>query len=1338
MADTARDQASEKESSERAHAAEAETVAVAALDSGLATSLTGVSPADTDTSRATHFFAQRSTRGQHAAAMRQIQRHRGNRYAQRVMARLSAQRQCACGGTCSKCREAEAPTPVVRARMEQAAAAPATMPARELMPADSAGQPLPREARGELEEHFGADLGNVRVHTDSAAERGADLIAADAYTIGSDIYFAEGKYDPSSPDGRKLLAHEVAHTQQQPEAEAGGVQRSGNEELPIGAPDDALEVEAEGHAEAFIDRPREGEAPSVTADRAPAVRRRGTLGRAQDWIVSQVERLAPGVVQFFTNIRTYLATLIQNGVASLFGGIAAQIREKGVAGALVEIITGLASGMLQAAGGFVTGACGAIGEVAEYLIQIHVNLGAAAFEGMKRGFEATSATLSALWTEYATPAIDFVRRKLGAAWIAVTQRLRQFWDWLAPLRNAAAAVWSQVTGLIGEGLSTWERWNEWLINKALDVWDDLKKRLLPFMGTVKTAAKVIGAVLLILSPAGPFVILGGMIYGAYRAVRSLWEQYGKGWAREVRKWWVEHGVPVVQSALKSFHYAVGAAKTATSAALGQAHDAIMSVLDALGVLDFLASVREALASFGRKVAELRARISHTIEDWSVKIGAFIAKAEPYLSLIRETLRQTLLVALVGPLAILDDSVWNTVQSIVGFVMRTPCLREIGGLMRVPSMLALAGRMRANIKAAWELMRNPEPILSALRDALEPMVQSIEPEVRRRVAALFTEREHRIQLAILHYLSESFAQLGSGWWPMLKKMGWDLLWPWEEVGKEFMPMLEDFGAALSAAFNLEFSLSVDKFLSGMKRFNTMAGAVSGWFLIASVLIGGVLGAFGFVAGPMGGATVAAGMASGAALAEQVGVALIVIAISTELAVLEKSKFDLLYLNPRIQGETDRDKADDDDCKAIAGSIVAVVTMGALMLLGALAQKIASAIASLARRVRSFFSELRGGGAARPRVGAAEPVGEPARPGEPNTARDPAADPDTTARPGDFTPEQLDTAQRRLAERVNDPANVREVSDPALRDRYDLEVDLGDGQTFRRRRDGTWCLFRNPIECGLSATDAVNAAADARARELEASRGGEQAPEHSNPEAPAGTSAWSRELSSELKPKFDALAEADQARLRSVDINVAEDVLGSVGKKASSKTAPEGYTYVNPGEGRRPYLRRSPPAETKPPLHVDPETGEIRVGPGRTSNRIAEPGRLRENLGSAPGEGHQAHHLVPDEVVRKEELFQEALRRGIYDVDRPSNGIYLPETPEVRVPATENLPLHSGSHPAYNSQARQAAQTALREELAAAGKTRATELSDAQLLDAIELTEQRMRDQLEAMMPEEYVR
>jgi hypothetical protein len=68
-----------------------------------------------------------------------------------------------------------------------------------------------------MEYAFGADFSGVRVHTDPAAAASARSIGALAFTSGSDVVFDSGRYAPGTSEGRRLLAHELAHVAQQRE-----------------------------------------------------------------------------------------------------------------------------------------------------------------------------------------------------------------------------------------------------------------------------------------------------------------------------------------------------------------------------------------------------------------------------------------------------------------------------------------------------------------------------------------------------------------------------------------------------------------------------------------------------------------------------------------------------------------------------------------------------------------------------------------------------------------------------------------------------------------------------------------------------------------------------------------------------------------------------------------------------------------------------------------------------------------------------------------------------------------------------------------------------------------
>ncbi len=91
----------------------------------------------------------------------------------------------------------------------------ASAPAAGFTLPTSRGEELPVSLRQELETGFGADLSAVRVHRDAPAAGAAQLHHARAFASGRDIYIGAGVSDLTTPSGKRLLAHEVAHVLQQ-------------------------------------------------------------------------------------------------------------------------------------------------------------------------------------------------------------------------------------------------------------------------------------------------------------------------------------------------------------------------------------------------------------------------------------------------------------------------------------------------------------------------------------------------------------------------------------------------------------------------------------------------------------------------------------------------------------------------------------------------------------------------------------------------------------------------------------------------------------------------------------------------------------------------------------------------------------------------------------------------------------------------------------------------------------------------------------------------------------------------------------------------------------------
>jgi uncharacterized protein DUF4157 len=131
-------------------------------------------------------------------------------------------------------------TRVLREARDEATPAPDDPAVATALRRLGAGAPLPEPLRDEMEVHLGVSLTGVRLHDDAPAHAAAAAVHAHAFTVGEDIYFARGALAPGSPDGRRLLAHELAHVAQALEGRVAAL--AGDRR--VSQPSDPLEQEA--------------------------------------------------------------------------------------------------------------------------------------------------------------------------------------------------------------------------------------------------------------------------------------------------------------------------------------------------------------------------------------------------------------------------------------------------------------------------------------------------------------------------------------------------------------------------------------------------------------------------------------------------------------------------------------------------------------------------------------------------------------------------------------------------------------------------------------------------------------------------------------------------------------------------------------------------------------------------------------------------------------------------------------------------------------------------------------------------------------------------------------
>ena len=146
------------------------------------------------------------------------------------------------------------------------------------------GSPLPAPLRTEMEQGLGADFGSVRVHSDPTAAASAQAVQAKAYTVGDEIVFNQGAYDPSSDAGKHTLAHELTHVVQQRSGPVDGTPTGDG--VAVSDPSDRFEREAEASATSVMSGERSSPASSDGGAAAPL--QREMADEVEDEAVQQI------------------------------------------------------------------------------------------------------------------------------------------------------------------------------------------------------------------------------------------------------------------------------------------------------------------------------------------------------------------------------------------------------------------------------------------------------------------------------------------------------------------------------------------------------------------------------------------------------------------------------------------------------------------------------------------------------------------------------------------------------------------------------------------------------------------------------------------------------------------------------------------------------------------------------------------------------------------------------------------------------------------------------------------------------------------------------------------
>ena len=644
--------------------------------------------------------------------LRQCQRDYGNAYVQRLISQTQRD------GTESFDHSAH----TVPQDQEIAQTAPLIPPGQ--------GQPLPLEHRVPFEHALAHPLGHVRIHTGSTEDRAAREIQAQAFTVGSDIYFPSDAPEPGTASGDRLLGHELTHVVQH---DKGRVPQASSRNVTVSAPRDPLEQEAYAHEASIADAvgthrraisetpnmaQGHGAPPSTTSSLQPHVTEQrpwspeegsanqalkcgvnkpviyrdlwDDLGAAYDeqtgaltdaagnvlemgedlfWKV--IRSVAPGIVPYIQEIRSkgiigYLREKASVAFKGIFGGLS---NSGGVIAGLIKTFSKLGAAGAEILTALSRGDCQPLFSAVDRLGDTLMAMAGDAWDAIKDFLAPVGDFFSALWDKFSAPAIDFLTEYASDTWENIKALGGLIWDLTAPVRDKlkAAWVWIKEQLGIGEGPEGQDGLLQWVQKNLAEAWKEITAQLEPIIAPMKAFVATIKAIL----PLDAILNLRETIHGwlkqAGDMVGALNKPQGVTENQEVLR---DQILPAIKGSIMGLGSTIAGAGSWVAGQIGGIAETVTGFFSSLQSNTLVGAAAGAIQWVQDKVTMLSEWVQGGVIGLFDTIGQGVAKLSNFVEPVLNVLKK--IVSVIG----------NVVKELPGLVLG-PLWKAIPACIREP-------------------------------------------------------------------------------------------------------------------------------------------------------------------------------------------------------------------------------------------------------------------------------------------------------------------------------------------------------------------------------------------------------------------------------------------------------------------------------------------------------------------------------------------------------------------------------------------------------------------------------------------------------------------------------
>jgi len=582
------------------------------------------------------------------------------------------------------------------------------------------GQSLPPAVGSEMGSKIGADFSNVKIHQDVQANKLSESIGAQAFTHGSDIYFNKNKFDPGSPGGKHLLAHELTHVVQQ----GAAIRKKPEEE------DEVIQEAPEKVQRGILDDLAGAAGAAWDATGGQMVDAAGNvLTVGADFFWSLLSNLAPLLVPILREISAkgilgFLKDKISAALSHIFDGLG---NSGGVLGGLTELFGGLVTKASEIVSALASGDCGPLFAAMNQLKETVAAMAGEAWNAISNFFAPVGEFFSDLWQSWGAPVLDWLGQTASDVWTYIQELGSEIWNWTLPVRNALGAAWDWVKEMLGIGPEAEQGEGgliQWVQRKAAEAWEFIKADLQPVIAPIQGVVAQVTALI----PMDAILHLRETVQGWLSNATAMTDAMGEdsSGVTENQVSLREQVLPAILVAIQSFRQGLISAGTWVADKVGMLAGMVSSFVASLSANPLLSGLTSAVQWLQEEVNALGVWAQNVVVNLFTLVGDALVYLstfiEPILNLLRQivdtisNLMGKLPDLILGPVwGLIPDCIKNPVKEfiITQILGRIPLFQQLSGIadlwtraqetaMRILSQIFVDGNLFA---AAWTFFRS---------------------------------------------------------------------------------------------------------------------------------------------------------------------------------------------------------------------------------------------------------------------------------------------------------------------------------------------------------------------------------------------------------------------------------------------------------------------------------------------------------------------------------------------------------------------------------------------------------------------------------------------------------